>query len=168
MHLLSPFTEIEFGGRAWDTQNKCIGSITFPDTIEKIGDVAFASLTPIEIVNIPLSLGTIGYYAFMGAEFPGNIAPLRDAPYLGEIDDYAFYYNQKLTLIWLPESVYIIGNNAFDKLLSPALTKIVYPGNIEFDWSLITGSSTADQIFSQGTIIHEKGNITVSPRLTIN
>lgn len=164
MHFVSPFTEIQFGGRAWDTQNKCIGSITFPDTVAKIGDVAFATLTPIEIVNIPLSLRSIGYYAFMGAEFPGNAAPLRDAPELEFIDEYAFYYNQSLTQIWLPESISVIENNAFDKILSPALTKIVYPGSEEFNWSLITGSSTADQIFSQGTIVHEKGNITVSPR----
>lgn len=160
--FVGPFTDLSFGGSSWDKQNKLIKSITFPDTIEKIGDVAFASLTPVKIMNIPLSLRTIGYYSFMGAEFPGNAAPLRDAPELEFIDEYAFYYNQSLTQIWLPESISVIENNAFDKILSPALTKIVYPGSEEFDWSLITGSSTADQIFSQGTIIHEKGNITVS------
>lgn len=160
-----PFTEVKIGGSGWDSQNGSIGSITMPDTIEKIGDAAFASLLyPIKIMNIPLSLRTIGYYSFMGDEFPGNAAPLRDAPDLEFIDEYAFYYNQSLTQIWLPESISIIGDNAFDKSLSPALTKIVYPGSEEFDWSLITGSSTADQIFSQGTIVHEKGNITVSPR----
>lgn len=160
-HYVSPFTDIQFGdGRAWDVQNKAIKSIIFPDSIERIGAVAFASLAPIEIKNIPESLTSIGYHSFMNANFADNLADFSNSK-LTSIGEYCFYSAKSITEIRLPATVDRIGNNAFFKAMMPNLTTIINPNGKSFDWTAITGSTISGQNFATGTINHKSGNIAV-------
>jgi hypothetical protein len=42
------------------------------------------------------------------------------------------------------------------------MTSIINKTGRSFDWSSITASTTANQVFETGTITHSYGNITVS------
>ena len=109
-----------------------VGSITLPDTIEKIGEGAFAE-TPLSSINIPDSVKEIGDSAFEvcsnltsidigdGCEIIGsnaftycdNITSLKLGKNVREIKDFAFWHCDKIEQVDFPEKLELIGKSAF-------------------------------------------------------
>ena len=76
-----------------------------------------------------------------------------------------FLYNSNnLTSLTIPSSVETIDENAFFKndLRGKSLNLIINKTGKSFDWSKITGSKYANQVFETGTISHDYGAIEVT------
>ena len=69
-----------------------------------------------------------------------------------------------LTTITIPSTVETIEEYAIFRYYAQTnkISTIINKTGRSFDWSSITGSKTANQVFETGTIIHEVGNITVT------
>ena len=69
-----------------------------------------------------------------------------------------------LTTIIIPSTVEVIEKSGIEKRWNgnKSMTSIINKTGRSFDWSSITASPTANQVFETGTIIHNYGNITVS------
>lgn len=85
-------------------------AITLPDTLEDIGQGAFAFCTGLTGMTIPSSVKEIGETAFYGCTALENVT-LSDG--LTEIGPYAFHGCTALTEITCPESLNAIGSYAF-------------------------------------------------------
>ena len=124
---------------SWDTIQRPIGENTItkviiPEGVETIYEHAFAKLTALEEVVLPSTLKHIDQYAFDGCvnlkkiTFSGennlkiiNNSAFRNCDLEGNLDlssayvisDYAFFGNEDLTSVSLPETLQTIGSYAF-------------------------------------------------------
>ncbi|MEN1759855.1 leucine-rich repeat protein [Anoxynatronum sibiricum] len=89
-------------------RSKGLTSVTIPDSVEDIGEFAFA-LNKLTTLTIPTSITTIEQYAFAANELTTLTIPTS----ITTIGQYAFY-NNELTTLTIPDSV-TIGNRAFEK-----------------------------------------------------
>ena len=166
-------------------------SLTFPDSVETIGEAAFAGnantnrITNITWPNNP-NFKSIGHLAFQG-----NLINTLTLPDSVETIGGAAFQNNQLSIITIPNSVVTIGNGAFSQnrltnvilgtgvqtmdqgafskqsggggSFNSNLTSIINPTGRSFDWANITTNSiVTPQVFVTGTITHPNGNITVS------
>ncbi len=111
-----------------------ITKVIIPEGVERIDSYAFSMLTALEEVVLPSTLTEIAYYAFYGCEklekisFSGennlklinysafmdcNLTGTLDLPRAYVIGDYAFWGNEKLAAIHLPDTLQSIGTYAF-------------------------------------------------------
>ncbi len=111
-----------------------ITKVIIPEGVERIDSYAFAMLTALEEVVLPSTLTEIAYYAFYGCEnlekisFSGennlkliNYSAFMNCDLKGTLDlprayvvgDYAFWGNENLEGIHLPETLQSIGTYAF-------------------------------------------------------
>ena len=69
-----------------------------------------------------------------------------------------------LTSITIPSTVEVIETDGINKRINgnKDLTSIINKSGRSFDWTNITKSTTANQVFETGTITHQYGNITVT------
>ena len=154
---------------SWDTIQRPIGENTItkviiPEGVETIYAYAFSKLTALEEVVLPSSLKHIDQYAFDGCvnlkkiTFSGennlkiiNNSAFRNCDLEGKLDlpsayvisDYAFYGNENLTGISLPETLQSIGSYAFagcEKLaeIQVSATKVKYGAYAFTDCSSLT------------------------------
>ncbi len=135
---------------------RSFSEVKLPDTLTVIGDSAFSSCRNLTRVEIPSSVTVIGQSAFSGCEKLESISvaegnteykeqdqvlyskdgsTLVMCPAAGEVTipssvtkiaDYAFYKNENLTRIVIPESVTDIGERAFGICIG--LSDIVFEG----------------------------------------
>lgn len=142
-------------GDAAFSMNGIIEKVIFPDTIEKIGTMAFNKCEKLDLGGLSKSLKRVGYFAFNGTKAIENPAFRKDGAFIIDdwfllsddveeltipggikgIADYAFYFCGKLKNIILPESVKYIGMKAFGFGLD--LDEVYIP----------TGATTDSQIF---------------------
>ena len=111
-------------------------NVILPNQIEEL---AASSLYYAELDNITLNEGLkiIRHSALTGHNFTSITIPST----VETIEDYAIfrYYAQ-----------------------TNKISTIINKTGRSFDWSSITGSKTANQVFETGTITHDVGNITVT------
>ena len=117
-------------------ENSIIKSVTFPSTLKKIGDLAFAYCSNLTDLDLPEGLEEIGDGAFMNSEnLTGNLLIPDGVTTIGNyafgetsitslifgnnvkiIGDYAFIGIEQITgKLYLPDSVLTIGIEAFSK-----------------------------------------------------
>ena len=111
------------------------------------------------IVTVPDHVEEIGAFAFEYAE----ITNLTLNEGLKHIREGAFRSNI-FSSITIPSTVEVIEKNAFlkDDFGNKSLSLISNKTGRSFDWSSITGSDIANQVFETGTISHDNGEIQVS------
>ena len=175
---------VEYIGRAAFVHNK-LTSITLPEGLKEIGTGAFNNnrFTVNQFIFNRNSDGTENkksINSFAGSK--GNVVVPDGVEELGAE---SFIYSE-ITGVTLPEGLKYIRNNAFERC---NLTSITIPSTVEvieqkallkeysynksltsiinktgrsFDWSSITSSNTANQVFETGTVTHQNNNITVS------
>lgn len=90
--------------------NDLIKSITLPETIEFIGDYAFAGNFKLTEINIPSKVTTIPYECFNSCE---SLEYIEIPESVNKIEVRAFYRCKKLKSISLPESIDEICENTF-------------------------------------------------------
>jgi len=178
-------TSITIIGKSAFAQNNNLKSVKFPNSLEIIEDQAFSP----GFLNCTLdfsntNLTTIGYQAFAGqiksVKLPSNLEIIESDAFkygfstveldlsnmtkLKTIKSSAFAYNSIQT-VKLPSSVETIESSAFEKNNKfNSLTTIINPTEKEFDWAIITNSTTPNQSFIIGTITHQNGDITVTDK----
>ena len=107
-----PVTEIgnnAFYNEAHEVSNT-IKKASLPDSIQVIGDSAFAYNEALTQLNMPKSLKTIGESAFEGCKNLGSCV-LPDG--VTSIGKNAFYWCEKTAVVQIPASVTSIGETAF-------------------------------------------------------
>ena len=126
--------------------------ITFPNTLKKIGERAFASCHALTTLEFPNSLKTIDASAFYDCNYltainiPGSVEYIGNSAFavdrygysnvtsitIGEgakkIDDYAFAYQGSVTTISLPSTLESIGEGAF--LNATSVNQITVPDSV--------------------------------------
>ena len=85
-------------------------SITIPDNIHSIDDIAFSNCTGLASITIPNSVEGIGNQAFSGCTSLSSIIIPNSVSYIG---NGAFLFCDALTSITIPESVTSIGSGTF-------------------------------------------------------
>lgn len=132
---------------------RTITSITLPESIEVIGDKAFAHCWELSVINIPPNLRIIGERAFMACYklekiiIPDTVTDIGNGVFsactslktarlptgLTVIPEALFSHCYELESIVIPENVFKIGNMAFNScrslrsvVLPPLLTRIGY------------------------------------------
>ncbi len=120
--------------------------VTFPDTVKKIGNFAFASCKSLTSFDLREGIENIGYHAFSDSgitevALPSTIktcdngfagAPLVRASVADgteRLPSSAFANCKLLTDVTLPESVTVLGDFSFSNCI--ALSDITLPGNLE-------------------------------------
>ena len=103
-------------------------NVSVPDTVEVIGEDAFAGNTEIELVVLPNSVKKIEAYAFWGCEKLDNVVLGKG---LTEVGDYVFTNCKGLKKISIPSNIRSIGIKAFadcvnltDITIAPEVTGI--------------------------------------------
>ncbi len=105
-----------------------IGSVTIPEGVTSIGDLAFSGCNRLEGVTIPKSVTSIGYSAFV---YCSSLTRVTISEGVVSIGESAFDYCSSLTRITIPESVTDIAIPAF--LACDNLTAItVAEGNANY------------------------------------
>ncbi len=105
-----------------------ISRIILPDSLEEIGDKAFADCQYLSDINLPANLKRIGNRAFSRCESLESVV-IPDS--VTSIGDGAFYNCKKLTSVVIPDSVTIIGKNAFGGCEN--LKSVSLPDNTYFE-----------------------------------
>ena len=126
-----------------------LNRIILPESIECIGDGAFASCNNLTQINIPDNVESIGQYAFQSCSslksinLPRNLKKISRSLFywcsslsnitipstVEEIDDNSFFNCDSLKEIHIPDNVKCIGNNAFGAC--DRLKKIVIPKSVK-------------------------------------
>ena len=104
--------------------NTNITSITIPNSVTSIGDIAFYLCRGLTNVTIPNSVTSIGLYAFSHTSLT-NITIPNSVTFIG---DFAFFNSTNLTSITIPNSVTSIGMQTFNYCTS--LTSITIPNGV--------------------------------------
>ncbi len=159
---------------------KAVCEVILPNTVKVIGDSAFNSCTNLKTINIPASVTEIGEFVFTNCNALTNFTCSEDNPVykiedgilynkagttafygpscsIANLSDktetialYAFYYNNNLTEVFLPESVKTLEEGAFaacSNLKKVVLTNVETIGAYAF----AEGNYT-DGLFFEGDI----------------
>ena len=102
-------TDFSFSDTRWGGND--IKSVSLPDGLTSIGEVAFYGCTSLSSVTIPDSVTSIGYYAFYGCTSLSSVT-IPDS--VTSIGYYAFSGCTSLTSVTIPDSVTSIGGVAFE------------------------------------------------------
>jgi len=108
-------------------QQSQLETVTFPNTIEKIGDYAFAGCTGISEIILPDSLNSIGKGSFMSCT---RLKSVKFGNGLADIPEKCFYSCPELESTEFSESLKTVGNEAFFSCTS--LYSVALPESIEF------------------------------------
>ena len=106
-------------GKLIQVRDKNVISITVPDDITEIGDLAFANLKSLQTVTLPESLTTIGYGAFSGCtsltsiEIPSGVTELTAPPSINRSEG-MFYKCTSLTSVAIRGNITAIPANTFN------------------------------------------------------
>ena len=138
-------------------------NVTLPDTVYEIASYTFNNCTSLETINLPPYLYKMGEAAFTGCSglqsitLPENLIEipqwafndcvnLRSVTFSKDtvkISSYAFAECTKLQAIYIPASVTVIGDKAFDPDMSPGrFVWHVFYGGTETQWKNIAYEST--------------------------
>lgn len=138
-------------------------NVTLPDTVYEIASYTFNNCTSLETINLPPYLYKMGEAAFTGCSglqsitLPENLIEipqwafndcvnLRSVTFSKDtvkISSYAFAECTKLQAIYIPASVTVIGDKAFDPDMSPdRFVWHVFYGGTETQWKNIAYEST--------------------------
>ena len=101
-------TDFSFSDTRWGGND--IKSVSLPDGLTSIGEVAFYGCTSLSSVTIPDSVTSIGYYAFYGCTSLSSVT-IPDS--VTSIGSYAFSGCTSLSSVTIPDSVTSIGYDAF-------------------------------------------------------
>ena len=107
----------------WNYNHK-IKTVKLPNTLKVIDDSAFAFCTSLEEVNIPKSVKSIGWRAFMESKLKTITIPKK----VKKISSSAFAHCNSLKSVTLKKGVKIIDGGAFDKCGS--LSKVKIPNSV--------------------------------------
>ncbi len=102
-----PVTAI--GGAAFESAE--ITAITIPESIETIGESAFAGCALLESATLPDGLRSLGKYAFLGCE---SLLSVEIPDAITEIATGTFRSCQNLFRVKLPDCIVTIGSSAFE------------------------------------------------------
>lgn len=133
-----------------------VQEVVLPESVEKIGSMAFQQCTALKSVQIGKSVQRIGYFCFRETPFLADesnwynglfllnewlvsvkedVEELILPPKITKIADYAFMFNDKLQKIILPETVENLGMRAFGFGLN--LKEVFIPKSVKtYHWQL--------------------------------
>ena len=121
-----------------------------PYTVTAIGDSAFANhdnSSPLESVNLPHSIQTIGHAAFFGCSLLSKITLLEGLTTIGN----AAFAGTGLTDVTLPKSLKNVGQSAFVVLpYGSNIKTVTYTGTKE-EWDKLVNSTEFDKYNTQLT-----------------
>lgn len=110
-HLVIPEGVKSIGEKVFSRHDEII-SISFPESLEKIGNLSFWMCNGLQKVNIPKNVKIIKASAFQGCS---NLMEVKLNKGLLIVEDYAFA-GTEVAKLDLPESVRVLGNNAFERV----------------------------------------------------
>lgn len=117
--------------------DSAVTSVTIPDSVTSIPDVAFANCSKLTNISIPNSVTYIGFSAFNSCT---SLKSITLPSSLSTIQSSAFYNCGNLETIRIPVSVTFIGNYAFAGC--PSLMTVTYPGSkTQWDDNITKGSN---------------------------
>lgn len=135
------------------SMNTVVEKVIIPDSVEKIGTMAFNQCTNLNIDGLSKGLKRLGYFAFNQTQARQNPAfkvgpmfiidgwlisvddtaeEIEIPPTVRGIADYAFYFCGKLKKIIIPPTVKYIGMDAFAFGLD--LDEVYIPAGVEAHW----------------------------------
>ena len=134
--------DFEINLPGWNPYSAYISTVSLPEGIENIGNLAFYQCSALTQINFPNSISRIGDWAFMGCSL---LAEIELSNGITNIGQYAFSGCSSLKQINIPETVTEIGNGAFDAC--SALTEITIPGKVtDIRDGMFYGCSALEQI----------------------
>lgn len=151
-------------GDAAFSMNGIIEKVIIPDSIEKIGTMAFNKCEKLNIDGLSKNLKRVGYFAFNGTKAiktpafkkggafiiddwflsADDVEELTIPNYIKGVADYAFYFCGKLKKIILSESVKYIGMKAFAFGLD--LDEVYIPAGAETDQQIFGSNVTIKKL----------------------
>lgn len=164
-------------GDAAFSMNNIVEKVIIPDSIEKIGTMAFNQCEKLDVDGISKNIKRIGYFAFnktKAAQNPafnkdgmfiigdwllsvdGSVEKIKIPLYIKGIADYAFYFCGKAKKIIIPENVKYIGMNAFAFGLD--LDEVYIPSGVEAHWKIF-GSNVNIKVLTIPQEVYEKQKI---------
>ena len=128
-----PVTEIDRAA----FRDSSVTSVTIPDSVTFISDLAFANCSNLTNISIPNSVTSIGSSAF---EYCTSLKSITLPSSLRTISQALFFDCSQLTTIHIPVSVTSIGNNAFADC--PSSMTVTYSGSkTQWDDDITKGSN---------------------------
>lgn len=100
-----------------------VTSVSIPDTVTKIGNMAFIGRESLRSIVLPKNLKIIGYRSFYGSGITSIVIPEG----VTHIGDYAFGVCKNISSVTLPESIEEIGDQAF--VSCPELISVKLPSH---------------------------------------
>lgn len=145
----------EIGDAAF-AMNSVVEKVIIPDSIEKIGTMAFNCCGALDIEGLSKNLKRIGYFAFNQTKARKNpafninkmfiidnwlitvdddVENIEIPPYIKGVADYAFNFCRNLKRVILPEGLKYIGMNAFAFELN--LDEVYIPCGVSAHWKIL-------------------------------